>query len=121
MSAFRAVEQNRNHRDVAGQRGAYFDAHEIFLIVEPSPACLWISRIGPTRAHENKQYIALLQPTFQDSNEIYPKWDRINIHEDVFARQSTQKRFIDPLSLVSTVVAAITDENLPGHYCLRVA
>src|SRR5580704_12429130 len=109
-----AIEQYWNDRDVAKQCGRDLDADEIIRIVEPTMAVV-VEHIGPVRANDREQRVALGNFVAQNLDEIHPERHGVNVHEkEIGAKLSLQPVTHAP-GMTCAVIAAIAYEQFAAH------
>ncbi len=102
-----AVDQHRDHRDVALQRRSEFDAYGIPVVVEP-PVSSLIVRFDPVRPDHGKKHVALRNLCIELLGEIEAGLHGIDIHEQlvagIFRREIIEQAPGNALRVVTTVI-----------------
>ncbi len=114
LRQFGIVEQHRDHRNVAGQRGGDLDPHKVVFIVEPALAVL-IEDCGPVRTDHGKQDVAFRDFVAQHFDEIQAERNGVDIHEQKVAAELPLQPVAQAPGMTGTVVTAIADEEFTGH------
>ena len=75
-----AVDQNRYHRDVAGERGGEFDTYVVVRAVEPALAFVIVG-VEPIGADDGQHHVALRDLDVELFDEVEPRLHGVDVHE----------------------------------------
>ncbi len=110
---FGAIDQNRDHRDVALERRGNLDAHVIVRVVEPALA-LAVGGGQPMRTDDGKQRVALGDLRVELLDEVEPRLDRIDVDEDFAVREAAREVVVKPAGDAGRIISAVVDKDA-GH------
>jgi hypothetical protein len=90
----RAVDEDRDARMPPLERRLNLDAHKVMGILETTlvPS---VGAGGPTRADHCDEGVALTDALRQDVNEIFSKFDVVDVEKKAFASQSSHEAVIN--------------------------
>jgi hypothetical protein len=111
----RAIEQDRYDRYPTSEPLANLDAHEVIGVLKPSATRFAVNPLGPPSPDQRQHDVALLDPTFQELDEINADRDAIDVHEYMIAWQHLLESAVNLSCLPPRVIATIADEHLARH------
>src|SRR5262245_29008360 len=106
----RAIQEHRHNWNATREPLAKLDAHKIVWILKSASTGLGVNCIKPTHLNQGQHDVALLNPAFQDLDEIGPRRNAIDVHEDMLARKRVRQGSVDFASLPLGVIATVADE-----------
>jgi len=109
----RAVDQDRNDRNIAFERRLDLDADEVARVVEAAPV-LTVGARNPMLADDSQERVALSDAVGKDINKIEAGRNRVHVEKDVLASQPVRQT-IDPPREAAGILSPIADEDAGQH------
>jgi hypothetical protein len=106
---FGIADEHRDDADLAGERRADFDAHEVIGQVEPAPT--FVGRADPCGSDDGNQRHAGAHGALDVRHEIHADADLADVAEE-HAGVGAVETVVEPSRLRQRVAATIADEDL---------
>ena len=105
-----AVNEYRDHGNVALERPSDLDADIVLVALNPAPPLLVLS-CHPMRPDKRKQHVALRDLGIKLLDEIAARLDGVDIDEEIAAREVLGEMIVQPARYARSVVSPVVDED----------
>src|SRR5215218_9167989 len=106
----RALDQDRDHPDVALQRRRDLQADEVVGVIQPPPPVL-VGGAEPARADHRQQHLTATHRLGDDLGEVNPQRDRVDIHEDLVVAEAGREPVVQAAGQAAGLLPPVADEH----------
>jgi hypothetical protein len=106
----RTVQEDRDYRNIALQRGCDLDAHEVMRIIKAAVSIV-VARVEPIWANQSDQCITLRDLLAQNPNEVRAERNSVNVHEQEIAAELLRESVVNAPGVARALVTTIADKN----------